>query len=84
MSLKIRSLTQTANVYTFEKSGDVLEMHRHPRAQAHYMIVVRGRVHVRIPDGQAGTYDAGTVIDPGLEHEVIAVDDGSRIVNITK
>jgi hypothetical protein len=84
MSLLTKPLGGRGTIFTFEKTGDVLLMHRHGAADAHYMIVARGRVHVRTPLGESAIYDAGTIIDPGPEHEVMALEDNSRIVNVTK
>jgi len=72
-------------VYTFEKEGDVLPMHFHGEGNAHITIVARGRVKIH-GDNWEMEKEAGAVIDFPAEqsHEFIALEDNSRIVNITK
>ena len=71
-------------VYTFEKAGDMLPMHGHGDADAHITVVARGRVRCHNADwsveGAAGdVWD----LDAG-QHEFVALEDNSRIVNIIK
>lgn len=72
-------------VYTFEKAGDVLAMHTHPAGTEHITIVARGSVKIHGNDWEMEK-SAGAVIDfpPEQSHEFIALEDNSRIVNITK
>ncbi len=89
MSLLIRSLSAgklTGTVYTFEKAGDTLPMHHHGEADNHITIVARGSVRAHGPAIGDNQYSAGAVLDwdVGIEHEIVAVEDNSRIVNIIK
>jgi quercetin dioxygenase-like cupin family protein len=72
-------------VYTFEKAGDKLPMHTHTNGTAHITIVARGKIKAHGNEWEA-EYSAGAVIDFPTEqsHEFIALEDDSRIVNITK
>lgn len=72
-------------VYTFEKESDTLPMHTHQEGNAHITIVARGKVKAH-GDGWSAEYGAGSVIDfpANQSHEFIALEDNSRIVNITK
>jgi quercetin dioxygenase-like cupin family protein len=73
-------------IITFENSGDVLGMHEHSAADVHITVVARGRVRIHGPTIGSNAYATGAVIDfePGHPHEVIAIEDNSRIVNIVK
>jgi quercetin dioxygenase-like cupin family protein len=73
-------------VYTFEKVGDVLPMHRHTEADVHITVVARGSFRVHGPDIGDKEYSAGALLDwsAGVDHEFIALTDGARIVNIVK
>jgi len=72
-------------VYDFPEVGDVLPKHSHNDDTAHITIVAKGKVKVIAGDW---TYDAdcGKVIDlpAHQEHEFIALEPNSRIVNIVK
>lgn len=72
-------------IYTFKKAGDVLPMHTHQEGNAHITIVARGSVRIYGNDWEMEK-SAGAVIDfpPEQSHEFIALEDNSRIVNITK
>lgn len=72
-------------VMTFD-AGDVLPMHRHTEADVHITIVARGRFRVHGPAIGDKVFAAGSVIDwaVGVDHEFVALDDGSRLVNILK
>lgn len=72
-------------VYTFEKAGDVLPMHTHTEGDAHITIVARGKIKAHGNEWET-EYSAGAVIDfpSNQSHEFIALEDNSRIVNITK
>jgi len=71
--------------YTFEKTGDVLPMHTHGEFDSHITIVARGKIKAHGNEWEA-EYSAGAVIDfpSNQSHEFIALEDNSRIVNITK
>ena len=72
-------------VYTFEKAGDMLPMHTHTDGSAHITIVARGKIKAHGNEWEA-EYSAGAVIDfpTDQSHEFIALEDNSRIVNISK
>jgi quercetin dioxygenase-like cupin family protein len=72
-------------VYTFEKAGDTLPMHTHYAGNAHITIVARGKIKAHGNEWEA-EYSAGAVIDfpSDQSHEFVALEDNSRIVNITK
>ncbi len=75
----------TGVVYTFEKVGDQLDMHTHTDGNSHITIVARGKIKAHGNDWEA-EYSAGAVIDfpTDQSHEFVALEDNSRIVNITK
>ena len=72
-------------VYDFVNVNDVLPMHQHDEATIHITIVARGSFKIHGNDWEK-TVKAGDVIDwrPYDPHEVIALEDNSRIVNINK
>jgi len=61
-------------------------MHTHGQADVHITIVARGRVTIHGPDIGSADYAAGAVIDneAPITHEIVALEDNSRIVNIVK
>lgn len=73
-------------VYTFERAGDTLPMHRHTEADVHITVVARGRFRIHGADIGDQEYAEGAVIDwsPNVDHEFIALTDGARVVNIIK
>ena len=72
-------------MYTFEKAGDVLEKHIHTQENIHITIVARGRVKVYSHDWERIAV-AGQLVDlrVGEPHEIVALEDGTRIFNILK
>lgn len=74
------------SVYTFEKVGDTLPMHRHTEVDVHITVVARGRFRIHGPDIGDQEYAEGAVIDWSLDvdHEFIALTDNARVVNIIK
>lgn len=73
-------------IYTFPVAGDVLPMHSHSETDVHITIVARGRVKIYGPAIDSTDYAAGAVIDneAPMTHEIMALEDNSRIVNIVK
>jgi hypothetical protein len=71
--------------YVFEKAGDILPMHTHKEGQTHITVVVCGKIKVH-GDGWENEYAENDVIDfpANQEHEFIALEDNTRIVNINK
>lgn len=75
----------TGSIYDFPDVGDVLPMHNHTEADVHISVVARGafRAHGA---GWQQVVKAGDVLDwqPNQPHEFIALEAGSRLVNIVK
>jgi quercetin dioxygenase-like cupin family protein len=71
-------------IYDFAR-GESLPMHRHGEEDVHITIVARGRVRAHGLEFD-DIHEAGAVIDwpVGLDHEIVAEVDGSRIINILK
>jgi quercetin dioxygenase-like cupin family protein len=89
VSLQTNSLSigkLDVKIFTFEKVGDVLPMHRHTEADVHITIVARGRFRIHGPEIGDTEYREGAVIDwsAGIDHEFIALTDSARVVNIIK
>ena len=73
------------SMYDFEKSGDVLPKHIHDETNVHITIVARGKIKVYSHDWeQVGI--AGQLMDfrPNEPHEIMALEDNTRIFNIIK
>ena len=73
-------------IYTFEKAGDVLPMHRHGPDDVHITCVMRGRFRIHGPVIGDKEYEAGAFIDwsVGVDHEFVALTDNARIGNFVK
>lgn len=71
--------------YDFTLEGDVLPMHTHGKNDTHISIVSKGSFRAH-GDGWELTLVAGNVVDwPAHQaHEFIALEPGSRLVNIVK
>lgn len=72
-------------MYDFEKAGDIVEKHTHSENDAHITIVARGKLKAYSHDWEQEVL-AGQLIDfrPGEPHELMALEDGTRIFNIVK
>jgi len=72
-------------IYDFEKAGDILPKHNHDENSVHITIVARGKLKAYSHDWEK-VADAGQIIDfrPGEPHELMALEDNTRIVNIVK
>ena len=72
-------------IYDFEVVGDILPLHNHDEITAHATIVARGSVKAT-GNGWEKEFKAGAVIDfpPNQEHQFVALEDNTRIVNINK
>ena len=72
-------------MYDFEKAGDVVAKHVHGADDVHVTIVAKGSVKAYSHDWsiEAGP---GKLIDfrVGEPHEIMALEDGTRIFNILK
>lgn len=73
------------SMYEFEKAGDVLPKHNHTEDNAHITIVARGKLKAYSHDWEKEAV-AGQLLDfrPGEPHELMALEDGTRIFNIIK
>lgn len=72
-------------IYDFPEAGDILPKHIHDDASAHITIVAKGKIRVTAGYWEADV-ECGKVIDlpANQEHEFVALEPGSRIVNIQK
>lgn len=72
-------------MYTFEKEGDVLPKHNHTEENVHITIVARGRLKAYSHDWSLEA-TAGQMLNfrPGEPHELMALEDNTRIFNIVK
>ena len=72
-------------VYDFPEIGDVLPMHTHTEVDVHISIVAKGSFRVH-GSGWEKTLVSGNVVDwpADYPHEFIALEAGSRLVNIRK
>jgi quercetin dioxygenase-like cupin family protein len=72
-------------IYDFELKGDILPKHNHDEKSVHITIVTNGRLKAYSHDWdtEAGP---GSIIDfrPGEPHELMALEDNTRIINIIK
>jgi len=72
-------------MYDFEKAGDILPKHNHDENSVHITIVARGRLKAYSHDWEKEA-TAGQLLDfrAGEPHELMALEDGTRIFNIIK
>lgn len=72
-------------MYDFEKVGDVVPKHVHGADDVHITIVARGKVKAYSHDWEREAV-AGQLLDfrVGEPHEIMALEDGTRIFNILK
>ena len=72
-------------IYDFSEANDVLPMHTHDDTTAHITIVSKGSFKAH-GIGWEKTLVSGNVVDfPAYQsHEFIALEPGSRLVNIVK
>ena len=72
-------------MYTFEKAGDVLPKHNHTENDVHITIVARGSIKAYSHDWEL-VATTGQMLNflPGEPHELMALEDNSRIFNIVK
>lgn len=73
------------SVYDFPNVGDVLPRHSHTDETAHITIVTKGRIRVTAGNWTQ-SIECGKVLDlpANQEHEFVAEEPNSRIVNIPK
>jgi len=74
-----------SQVYTFEKSGDVLPEHVNDQDTVHITVVCRGKVLVTSMGFEREAL-AGEIIDFQVNqpHEILALENNTKIVNIVK
>lgn len=72
-------------MFDFDKAGDILEKHNHAEDDVHITIVARGKIKASSHDWEQEAV-AGQLLDfrPFEPHEIVALEDGTRIFNITK
>jgi quercetin dioxygenase-like cupin family protein len=72
-------------IYDFEKAGDILDKHVHTKVDVHITIVARGRVKAYSHDWSVEA-TPGQILDfrVGEPHEIMALEDNTRIFNILK
>lgn len=72
-------------IYDFEQAGDILPKHNHTEDNVHITIVARGKIKAYSHDWEMEGV-AGQIMDfrPGEPHEIMALEDNTRIVNIVK
>lgn len=72
-------------IYDFEVAGDILPKHTHDESNVHITIVARGKLKAYSHDWEKEA-TAGQIIDfrPGEPHELMALEDNTRIINIVK
>ena len=73
------------SIYDFEFAGDILPKHIHDETNVHITIVCKGKVKAYSHDWEKEAI-AGQIIDfrIGEPHEIMALEDNTRIVNILK
>ena len=87
--LLVKPLENLGNIagamYDFEKAGDVLPKHNHTENDVHITIVARGKLKAYSHDWEKEAV-AGQLLDfrPGEPHELMALEDNTRIFNIVK
>jgi hypothetical protein len=71
--------------YDFENKGDVLPKHNHTENDIYINIVARGKIKAYSHDWEIEA-TAGQILDfrPNEPHEIMALEDNTRIFNILK
>ncbi len=88
-SAKVTALTNLGDIqgaiYDFEKAGDFVTKHVHVEADNHITIVARGKLKAFSHDWEM-IATAGQLLDfrPGEPHELVALEDNTRIFNLIK
>lgn len=72
-------------MYDFELAGDILPKHIHDETNVHITVVARGRIKAYSHNWETEAV-AGQILDfkIGQPHELMALEDNTRIVNILK
>jgi quercetin dioxygenase-like cupin family protein len=88
-SVKVTTLANLGDIqgaiYDFEKAGDFVAKHVHAEADNHITIVARGKLKAFSHDWEM-IATAGQLLDfrPGEPHELVALEDNTRIFNFIK
>ena len=72
-------------IYDFEFAGDILPKHVHTEDDVHITIVTSGKIRAYSHDWDV-TVGPGAILDfkAGEPHELMAMEDKTRIINIRK
>ena len=72
-------------IFDFEKAGDILPKHIHTENDVHITIVCTGKIKAYSHDWEVEAVP-GKIVDfrIGEPHEIMALEDNTRIVNILK
>mgnify|MGYP003352551323 CR=1 FL=1 len=72
-------------IYDFQLTGDILPKHNHTEDNIHITIVARGRIKAYSHDWETEA-SAGQILNfrPNEPHELMALEDNTRIINIQK
>ena len=72
-------------IFDFQKIGDILPKHVHTEYDVHVTIVARGKIKAYSHDWEI-IATPGQILDfrPGEPHELMALEDNTRIFNILK
>lgn len=72
-------------MYDFEYAGDILSKHIHDEFDVHITIVTLGKIKAYSHDWEKES-TAGQIMDfrPNEPHEIMALEDNTRIINIVK
>jgi quercetin dioxygenase-like cupin family protein len=72
-------------IFDFEFAGDILPKHIHDESNVHITIVCKGKLKAYSHDWEKEALP-GQIIDfkVGEPHELMALEDGTRIINILK
>jgi len=72
-------------IFDFEKEGDILPKHNHTENDIHITIVARGKIKAYSHDWEIEA-TAGQILNfrPNEPHEIMALEDNTRIFNILK
>jgi len=72
-------------IFDFQKIGDILPKHVHTEDDVHITIVARGKLKAYSHDWEI-IATPGQILDfrPGEPHELMALEDNTRIFNILK
>jgi quercetin dioxygenase-like cupin family protein len=73
------------SIYDFEFKGDTLPSHVHTEDDVHITIVARGKLKAHSYNWEQ-IAEAGQVLNfvPRQPHELVAMEDNTRVINIMK